>query len=84
MVKYFRHFVGHRYGHDGIDGPIHVRKVESLMKLLHDVVHLSVQIFLRRDYCSGFAVSGNTQPACQRYDAGSQVHAGEIAGLQPA
>src|SRR3981189_1167229 len=67
-----------------MDGAIEFRKVESLMKLLHDVVHLSVQIFPRRDCCSGFAVSGSTQPACQRYDAGSQVHAREIANLQPA
>src|ERR1700719_285195 len=45
LVKYFRHFVSHRQGDDGIDGPIDVRKVEALMKLLHDGVHLSVQIF---------------------------------------
>jgi hypothetical protein len=42
MVKYFRHFVSHRQGDDGIDGPIDVRKAESLMKLVHDVVHLLV------------------------------------------
>src|SRR5260370_1013787 len=68
----------------GVRGPIDVRRAEILMKRLQDVVHFSVQLWPRRDCGPGFAISGNTQPACQRYDAGSQGHAGEIASLQPA
>src|ERR1700722_20950875 len=79
MVKYFRHFVSHRKGHDGIDGPIDIRKVEFLIKLLHDLVHLSIQLFPRRVCCPGLAVSGNTQPAYQRFEADSQRHACAIA-----
>jgi hypothetical protein len=40
-----------RDGHDVVDGLIDVRKIEFLTDLLHDVVHVTVQILSGRDRC---------------------------------